>query len=182
MHRPLRDDSPDLESFRDYLRLLARLQIDGRLRARIDPSDLVQQTLLEAHQALVRPEAVVPADLPAYLRRILSRNLVDAIRQHQAGRRDVNLEHSLEQSSQRLEAWLADDQSGPEQKLARQEELQQMASAMAELPEDQRTALELKYLQGASVADIAVEMQRSEEAVGGLLRRGLARLRERLRA
>ena len=181
MLRPLHDDRPDLESFRDYLRLLARWQIDGRLRARIDPSDLVQQTLLEAHQALIRPEAVIPADIPAYLRRILGRNLVDAVRRHHAGRRDVDLEQSLEKSSFRLEAWLADDQSGPEQKLARQEELQQMARALAELPEDQRTAVELKYLQGASVAAIAVEMQRSEEAVGGLLRRGLARLRERMK-
>jgi RNA polymerase sigma-70 factor (ECF subfamily) len=182
MARLRHEDHLDLEQFRDYLRLLARLQIDARVQARVDPSDVVQQTLLEAHEALARSDAVVPGDLAAYLRRILCRNLVDAVRRHQAGRRAVNLEQSLEQSSQRLEVWLADDQSGPEQKLARQEELQQVADALGELPQDQRTAVELKYLKGNSVAAIARQMQRSEQAVGGLLRRGLARMRERLKA
>jgi RNA polymerase sigma-70 factor (ECF subfamily) len=136
MLRPRRDDHPDLEQYREYLGLLARWQIDSRLRARIDPSDLVQQTMLEAHQALAQPAAVIPTDLPAYLRRILGRNLVDAVRLHQAGRRDVHLEQSVERSSLRLEAWLADDQSGPEQKMVRQEELQELAIALTGLPED----------------------------------------------
>jgi RNA polymerase sigma-70 factor (ECF subfamily) len=181
MLRPRRDQL-DLEQYREYLGLLARWQIDSSLRARIDPSDLVQQTMLEAHEALVRPEADIPTDVAAYLRRILGHNLVDAVRRHQAGRRDVHLEQSLERSSLRLESWLADDHSSPEQKLARQEELRELAAALNGLPEDQRTAVELKYLQGESVADIAVQMKRSEEAFGGLLRRGLAQLRDRLKA
>jgi RNA polymerase sigma-70 factor (ECF subfamily) len=182
MTRPGLDDGPDLERFRDYLRLVARLQLDKRIQARMDPSDLVQQTLLEAHQALARPEAEAPADLAAYLRRILGRNLVDAVRRHHAGVRDVDLEQSLEESSLRLEAWLADKEAGPEEKLTRQEQLAQLADTLVGLPEDQRTAVELKYLQGQTVAAIAEQMQRSEEAVGGLLRRGLAGLRQRFKA
>jgi len=60
----------------------------------------------------------------------------------------------------------------------RTRELLTLAQALAQLPEDQRLAVEMKHLEGATVAEIAAVMERTDTAVGGLLRRGLARLRE----
>src|SRR5205823_3275559 len=87
------------------------------------------------------------------------------------------LEADLDQSSARLEAWLAAQQASPSEQAIRQEQLFQLADALADLPEDQRTAVELHYLRDAPLAEIAATMQRSEPSVAGLLRRGLDKLR-----
>src|SRR5882724_10520314 len=108
-------DGRDLERYRAYLRLLARLQIGPRLRSKFDPSDVVQQTLLEA---FARREQFRggEAERAAWLRQILAHNLADALRAFGQARRDVYRELPLvkmQESSDRLESWLAAQQSSP---------------------------------------------------------------------
>ena len=174
----------DLERFRAYLRLLARLHLDARLRGKPDPSDVVQQTLLQAHRALADFRGG-EAEQAAWLRQILARNLAHAVRDLGRAKRDVGRERSLEAaldaSSARLEAWLAAEQSSPSQRVVRQEELLRLAEALAELPEAQREAVVLHYWQGRSLAEIGQELGRTPAAVAGLLHRGLKQLRGRLR-
>ena len=136
---------------------------------------MVQQTLLEAHQA---PVAVASTgDLAAWLRRLLANNLADEVRKALAQKRDVEREQSLEASlagsSARLESLLAADQSSPSQRAERNEDLLRLAAALEQLPESQRVAVELHYLRGWPLADIAAHLDRGKSAVAGLLHRGL---------
>jgi hypothetical protein len=113
------DGEPGLDRFRDYLVLLARVQMDARLRAQLNPSDIVQQTLLEAYRQREQFRGQDDAALAGWLRQILAHNLADAGRALGRARRDVarerSLEAVLEESSVRLHGALAADQSSPSQ-------------------------------------------------------------------
>jgi RNA polymerase sigma-70 factor (ECF subfamily) len=177
-------DGPALERYRDYLQLLARLHLAPQLRGKLDASDLVQQTLLQAHQHQEQFRGQSQAELAAWLRTILANNLAAAGRRFGRQQRDVALERSLdadlEASSSRLEAWLADERSSPLEQAIRQEQLLHLAGALAQLPEDQQKAVELHHLKGCTLPEVAQEMQRSKEAVAGLLFRGIKKLRRLL--
>src|SRR6516165_5078234 len=88
-------EGQDLERFREYLLLLARLQLDPRWQAKLDPSDLVQQTLLQAHQAWDQFRGHTAAERAAWLRQILARVLSNAVRDLTRAKRDLGRERSL---------------------------------------------------------------------------------------
>jgi RNA polymerase sigma-70 factor (ECF subfamily) len=142
---------------------------------------VVQQTLLEAHAQRTPFRGKTAAEFVAWLRQILAHNLADAIRGFRRAKRDVAIEHSLEQamdhSSARLEAWLVAEQSSPSQQAMRHERAVHLANALAELPEAQREALVLQHWHGRSLAEIGEQLGRTRTAVAGLLKRGIQRLR-----
>src|SRR5262245_47164549 len=174
-------DPAELERYRQYLELLARLQLQPRFRSKLGASDIVQQTLLRATKNLSQFRGDSEAEILAWLRRILGTTLIDAIRELKGTKRDVAVERSLEgslaQSSAHFEALLQANSTSPSEHVLRHEQLLQLSAALDRLPDDQRLVLEMHYLQGCPVAAIAEEMGRTERSVAGLVRRGLQALR-----
>jgi RNA polymerase sigma-70 factor (ECF subfamily) len=178
-------DSPEqldakLQEYRSYLQCLARGHLGAPLLAKIDLSGLVQETLLEAHRSWAKLAGRSPGEQAAWLRRTLAHNLADEVRKLQAdkrgGLRERSLQRSLDDSSARLEAWVAADQSSPSEKAIHQEQLLRLTRALARLPDSQRRAVELRHLHGRSLAQIADATGSSKAAVVGLLHRGLQKL------
>lgn len=184
MRTPENDVEMALERYRSYLRLLAEAQLGRAGHRGVEPSDVVQQTLLDAHKdrASFRGEGEI--EHRAWLRRLLACNLADALRAQGRAKRDAgrvrSLEASLCESSARLDHWLAVDQSSPSQKAERNELLVRLADALVRLPEDNRRALVMRHCQGASLAEISEALDRTPQAVAGLLKRGLAQLRDEM--
>lgn len=178
------ESGPRLEQFRDYLKLLARVQLGPSPRAKGDSSDLVQQTLLEAHQKLHQFRGSSEAEMAGWLRRILGCSLIDAMRHHGRAKRDIAREQALHEELDRscthLASWLAAVQTSPSQHAVRNEELLRLAGALEQLPEAQRRAVELHHLHGCTLVQTAEHLGRTEAAVAGLLRRGFRRLRQLL--
>ncbi|MFO1094007.1 MAG: sigma-70 family RNA polymerase sigma factor [Planctomycetaceae bacterium] len=173
-------DPGQVERFRAFLRLKARLDLDPRLQGKFDLSGVVQQTLLEAHQGVAQFRGDGEDALLAWLQQILARNVLDEVRRLRRVKCDAALECSLDDLSTRSCALMALDQSSPSARAARNEELLQLAAALEQLPADQQTAVVLHHLQGIPLADVAAHMQRTRPAVAGLLYRGLLRLKELL--
>ncbi|MGC3971081.1 MAG: sigma-70 family RNA polymerase sigma factor [Pirellulales bacterium] len=165
------------ERFRSYLFLLAQHGLDDRLRAKVDLSGIVQQTLLEAHQDWGQVAEKATNEQAAWIRSILVHNLTDEARKWMAAARNVDLERSLEHSSTNLAALLAASPSSPSMKAVQNEDLARMADALLSLPEEQRLAIEMHHLRGIPLADIAQEMKRSKGAVAALLYRAMQQMR-----
>jgi RNA polymerase sigma-70 factor (ECF subfamily) len=173
-----------LEQYRSYLRFLAEIKLDRRLQGRLDPSDIVQDTLLQAYRAWDTLRGTQQPQRLAWLRQILMRTILHALRDAHRAKRDIDREQAWEkiadQSSHRIERWLAADMASPSQAVQQAEELMRIAAAIEQLAEPQRTAVVRYYWQGATLTEISRELGRSPPAVAGLVHRAVRRLRELL--
>ena len=184
------DPSVPLEQHLPYLRVLAELELglSDPLRRRVDPSDVVQETLLKARLAVDKDPgrfAEISGDRRmAWLRKILVNTLANLRRDHRAARRDLRRERALQarvdESSVRLVSLAVSREPSPSQCAIREESVRQVATALLRLPPDQRRAVILQRLRGLPIATIAEDLGRSKDAVAGLIRRGLERLESEL--
>jgi RNA polymerase sigma-70 factor, ECF subfamily len=169
------------EHYRAYLRVLAARRLPAGLRARQDPSDVAHDTVLKAHRHREQFRGHTDAEYLAWLRRILANNIADAARQQD---REPEILHGLDESSRWMEKLADAAGSAPDEKANRAEQLARLADALGQLSDDERTAVEMRYLQvpRRPLAEIARHLNRpTAKAVAGLLSRGLEKLRGLLR-
>src|SRR6516162_3805862 len=157
--------------YRHYLQVLAQAQLGRHLRTKCDASDLVQQTLLEAHRDFATFQGRHESELLAWLRRILAHNLFNEARRYAAQQRDAAREVSLEQmqagvdqSSLALGRCLAADTPSPSSDAVQRESAVRLADALARLPEDYRQVLMLRVFEELPAEEVAQRMGRSAGA------------------
>jgi len=175
-----------LQLYRNYLTVLATTQLDARLRKRVSPSDLVQETMLSAYRDFEQFRGNSEPELLAWLRKILINCLYHAYEVHmQAKRRDVRRDVSLEEVNKvldrsvvRLAHVLADKGASPSACVAQRERGVAMADQLAKLRREYRDVIVLRNLQGLSFDEIAVQLGRKTGTVRMQWLRAIEKLRE----
>ena len=173
-----------LEAQRAALHRLAERQLGGPIAVRVDASDIIQQTFLEAHRSFRQFAGHDTRELTAWLQGIVDHKVAGAVRDHALlQKRSVYRDRSMDDShgsraslKNELDAGI----STPSQKVIRGEEEQLLMKALSVLPDDQREAVRLRHLEGLALADIARHLGRSPAATAGLIKRGMQVLRRRL--
>jgi RNA polymerase sigma-70 factor, ECF subfamily len=175
-----------LQLYRNYLTILATTQLDHRLRRRMSASDLVQETMLAAHQDFSRFRGASERELLAWLRQILINCLHHAIETHfKAKMRDVRRETSVEQVSAALDRSvvsfaqvLADHGPSPSAPMRERERAVAFADQLAKLRPQYRDVIVLRNLQGLSFEEVAERMDRKAGTVRMLWLRAIEKLKQ----
>jgi RNA polymerase sigma-70 factor (ECF subfamily) len=171
-------------SCRSYLAVVARGELESWLRAKADASDLVQETLLEAHRDFDRFDGHSEGEWFTWLRRILSHNAADVARRFgMAAKRDLRREvrfadgaaSEFDSRPFALEPVAAD--ATPSEQLVIADDQLRLAEAICQLPADYREVILLRNIQRLPFADVAERMGRSRPAVQMLWTRAIKRLR-----
>ena len=167
-----------LDRYRSVLRTRANEWMGVDLQARVDESDVIQQTCLSVNGVIGQFRGTTEPEFVQWLLRILERNILDvAAHERQAAKRAVNREVA---GSAPLHG-AHDRQTSPSQRAIQDEQGRILEAAIAQLPTDQREAVRLKFFEQATLAETALQLGRTEDAVSGLLRRGISKLNDILR-
>ena len=181
--RPTMEKHRPIEEYRDYLRLLTSMQLGSRMRGKLDESDIVQQTVLEACRSEDQFKGQTEAERIAWLRAVLANVIAGTARHFSTQSRDAGREHSLEAelnlSASRLERALAADQTSPSgHAVSCGRGTRRLPKPCQRSPKSSVKFWNFIILKGMSLAEVATQVGKSRPAVAGLLFRGLRKLRE----
>ncbi|MGD9128557.1 MAG: sigma-70 family RNA polymerase sigma factor [Planctomycetia bacterium] len=173
---------------RGYLAVVARAKVESTLRIKVDASDVIQQTMLEAHRDFDRFAGESEKEWLGWLRKILSHNVADFVRHYKgtekrAVGREVPIRTANDQTSEHAapgRGVLEPAASGPtpSRLVARLDDEFRVATALAKLSEDYREVIMLRNFQQLPFSEVAEQMNRSRPAVQMLWMRALKQLEE----
>jgi RNA polymerase sigma-70 factor (ECF subfamily) len=171
-----------LERYRDNLRRMVTSRLDRRLTSRIDPSDIVQETLVDAARRMddyLRDRAI---PFLGWLRQIARERIIDTHRRHIFSQRRsiIRESHVLalpDDSAGVLVHRLMACDSSPSNRLSRQERREQVTKALAALSPRDREVLVMRYLEQIGTAEIGEALGIAEGAVKARLLRALVHMR-----
>lgn len=176
-----------LDIHREHLRRMIAARLDGRVAPRVDPSDVVQDTLLEAARKLDGYLTDRPLPFLPWLRQIAGERVIDAHRRHvQSQRRSVLREQGPPEiedgSSEILAGWLVDKQPSPSQQVRRRERVERVKAVLEALPDRDREILMMRHLEHLKIEQIAEVLGINPGAVKARILRALLKMRDRLGA
>lgn len=174
-----------IASYRPYLRLLARLQRDHRLQAKLDDSDLVQDAAAAAMADFSAFLGQSERELTSWLRTIMARVVAQAVRHHTAQRRDMRLEqdlqHSFDASSEMVGSKFTASTLSPSEQAVKRERAVMVAEVLDQLPSHYREVVILRDFEGLSLDEVSSRMERTEESVRKIWARAMVKIRELLK-
>jgi RNA polymerase sigma-70 factor, ECF subfamily len=171
------------ELCRSYLGFVARSQVESSLRAKVDASDLVQETMFEAFRDFERFQGRTEQEWLAWLKRILAHNAADFIRHYRGTakrqtRREVPLRTQAESTLNYGAPEPAAPCATPSQEFLQIDAELRVSAALAELPPDYQEVIVLRNLQRLQFNEVAERMGRSRPAVQMLWMRAIRKLQE----
>jgi len=172
-----------IQKYRPWLRVVAQRAVRQMFVKKFDASDVVQHTCMEIFNSIARFEWKTEAEFHAWLTKIVQRNVTNFVRTHSAQMRDVRREFQLGSGANvaSLEWFEGQDAgNGPGSRIIRGEAALQLAEALSHLTEGQRTAVQMRFLEGCKVSEIAAYMEVKPSSVSRLIARGIEALRKRL--
>ncbi|QEG41028.1 sigma-70 family RNA polymerase sigma factor [Roseimaritima ulvae] len=175
-----------LELYRNYLTVLASMQLDNRLRRRMSTSDLVQETMLAAHRDFGQFRGASEGELVAWLRQILANCLSHAVEKHiHTQKRDLRREvaidkvaKNLDESMVRLSNLAVDPAPTPSKVMAHRELAAELSNQLAKLKDRYRQVIIYRNLQGLPFDEIAERMQIRTGAARMLWVRAIAKFKD----
>ncbi len=170
------------EMCRSYLGYIARSQVETWLRVKVDASDLVQQTLLEAHRDFGRFQGGSEGEWLCWLRKILSHNAADFVRSYRGtakrqARREVRFRDPADSMARGAPEPAAPGDTPSQEFLQLEDELR-MVAALDQLSPDYREVIVLRNLQRLPFNDVAERMKRTRPAVQMLWMRAIKKLQD----